>query len=900
MDGITLGIGVVKFLAGEAASIALQNLLPYKSLEKKVVQALGNALDKVARGNEFWKKDVKIQESAVIDALIWMIDSPDAPIPTNLFDKDLLVQFKSELEKDANTWAYLQILLLNHRLKKSNEKNEKEIRRLDDKINELLQNINANIRFLTSVPAWADVDNVIGREDDLEKLWKELSERKRVLLTGLGGIGKTKLAQMLFHNYRDRFEEVAWIDYKVDLKHSFLACVNVEGFNKGPQNEDERWEAMKSSLLNDGKKKLFIIDNVDDDTDQRPENDKELRALTGWDNTTILLTSRLDRLNPYILHELKELGKDDCKAVFNHYYGGNDPNPELVGKIVKLANYHTLTIELLAKGARRENLESYYEKIKNGFETVLRKMGTEHHDGNATIEAHLKILFDLQQRSDMDKKVLNSFAVLPVNCECSLEEIEQWFGFGNEDLDEVIKDGWLSFDKDEQTFSMHPLIRTIIRFDFLEDGQGKKTIAPEGTTDEILEYFDEHRELDLFDINMGFVSLQRMIGIVEAVISAVDEKESVRLARLYHRIGWSYKDLGDYNKALEYYGKALEIKESKLGKDHPSTATTYNNIAGVYRAKGYYDKALEYYEKDREISESKLGKDHPSTATTYNNIAGVYEDMGDYDKALEYYEMDREISESKLGKDHLDTATTYNNIAGVYDNMGDYDKALEYYEKALEIRESKLGKDHPSTATTYNNIAGVYDDMDDYDKALEYYEKALEIRESKLGKDHPFTAMTYNNIALVYKAKGDYDKALEYYEKDREISESKLGKDHPSMATTYNNIAGVYEDMGNYDKALEYYEKDREISEFKLGKDHPSTATTYNNIAGVYEDKGDYDKALEYFLKALKILLIKNKNHPNTTSCFMNLAICYQKANMEKDFDEWLEEQFSTPPEPSK
>ena len=121
---------------------------------------------------------------------------------------------------------------------------------------------------------------------------------------------------------------------------------------------------------------------------------------------------------------------------------------------------------------------------------MLRKMPTEHHVGNVTIEEHLRILFDIQQRSDTDKKVLTAFAVLPVNCECSIEEIEQWFGFENEDLDEVIKDGWLSYDEDKQVYSMHPLIRTIIRFDFLADGQGKKTIAPEGTTDKILEYYN--------------------------------------------------------------------------------------------------------------------------------------------------------------------------------------------------------------------------------------------------------------------------------------------------------------------------------------------------------------------------------------------------------------------------
>jgi len=883
-----IALEIVKFLAGEAASNALQRLLPTKSLEEKVEQALGDALDKVARGNEIWKDMVVIQKDDVIDALVWMVDSPDASIPpTNLFDKKLLIQYKTELEKDANTWAYLQILLLNHRVKKSNEKNEKEIRRLDDKIKELKRNIDDNIRYLTSVPAWADSSTVIGREKDLEKLWEMLSEKKHVLLSGLGGIGKTKLAQLLFHNYRDRFDEVAWIGYKGSLRQSFL--YRIEDY----KDRNDPWEAMMNDLHNDRKTKLFIIDNVDDDTNQNPLSDKELRNLTGWENTAILLTSRLkEDLRPYSRYELKALDEDDCIAVFNHYYG-SEADPEWVDKIVALAHYHTFTIELLAKGAKRENLASYYETIKEGFD-VARRFGTEHHDGNATIEWHLRCLFDIQKRPEADKKVLNGFAVLPVNCECSLEEIGQWFSFENKDLDDLIQDGWLSYDEGEQAFSMHPLVRAIVRFDFADDAQGhKKAIAPEGTTDKILEYFDSHRELDLFDINMGFVSLQRMIDIVESVIGAVDEKESVRFARLYHRIGWSYDDLGDYNKALEYYGKALRIKESKLGKDHPDTATTYNNIAGVYWAKGDYDKALEYHGKALEIRESKLGKDHPDTATTYNNIALVYKAKGDYDKALEYYEKDMKISESKLGKDHPDTATTYNNIAGVHYAKGDYDKALEYYGKALEIMESKLGKDHPDTATTYNNIALVYDDMGDYDKALEYYGKALEIRESKLGKDHPDTAATYNNIAGVYQAKGDYDKALEYFGKALKIKESKLGKDHPATATTYNNIAEVYRAKGDYDKALEYYGKALEIVEPKLGKDHPVTATTYNNIALVYKAKGDYDKALEYYMKALRIWLYRDVNHPNAKTIFYNFTDCYQNTNIEKDFGEWLKEQLN-------
>ena len=227
---------------------------------------------------------------------------------------------------------------------------------------------------LTSPTSDAAPSTVIGREKDLEKLWEMLSEKKHVMLSGLGGIGKTKLAQLLFHNYRDRFDEVAWIGYKRSLRQSFQ--YRIEDY----RDRNDPWEAMMNDLHNDGKTKLFIIDNVDDDTDQRPLSDKELRNLTGWENTAILLTSRLkEDLRPYSRYELKALDKDDCIAVFNHYFG-SEADPEWVGKIVALAHYHTFTIELLAKGAKRENLAAYYKKIKKGFDEVEREVPAEYDD----------------------------------------------------------------------------------------------------------------------------------------------------------------------------------------------------------------------------------------------------------------------------------------------------------------------------------------------------------------------------------------------------------------------------------------------------------------------------------------------------------------------------------------
>ena len=302
-------------------------------------------------------------------------------------------------------------------------------------------------------------------------------------------------------------------------------------------------------------------------------------------------------------------------------------------------------------------------------------------------------------------------------------------------------------------------------------------------------------------------------------------------AKAYNCLGCDYDDLGDYDKALEYHNKALEIRKDVLGENHPDTADSYSNLGIVYKNLGNYDKALGYHNKALEIKKDVLGENHPNTAMSYNNIGVVYDDLGDYDKALEYYFKALEITKDVLGENHRDTAGSYNNIGVVYDNLGDYDKALEYYNKALEIRKEVFGKNHPDTAGSYNNIGAVYKDLGDYDKALEYHNKALEIKKNVLGENNPDTATSYNNIGVVYRNLGEYDKALEYYFKALEITKDVLGEKHPNTAMSYGNIGIVYDELGDYDKALEYFIKALEIFEEVLGESHPYTKQTLENIA---------------------------------------------------------------------
>jgi len=240
-------------------------------------------------------------------------------------------------------------------------------------------------------------------------------------------------------------------------------------------------------------------------------------------------------------------------------------------------------------------------------------------------------------------------------------------------------------------------------------------------------------------------------------------------------------------KHLEEY----ESFEKPLDKEHPDTAIICINFANIYTVQRKYESALEYYNKALKIREKTLGEEHHDTVETYNCIAINYGMQGDNENAIKYFDKVLKIQERILGEEHIEIAMTYSNIASVYRNKRKYDSAIEYYDKALKVKEKILGKEHIDTASTYNNLAMVHKSKGNYISALEYYNKALRIQERILGVEHTDTALTCNNIAVVYKNQRNFESAREYYEKALLIYRKILGDEHPNTAIVRSNIAKI-------------------------------------------------------------------------------------------------------------
>jgi len=250
---------------------------------------------------------------------------------------------------------------------------------------------------------------------------------------------------------------------------------------------------------------------------------------------------------------------------------------------------------------------------------------------------------------------------------------------------------------------------------------------------------------------------------------------------------WLQFGKGQLAYASALWGEALEIWEALEREDLPEDleGTLVNDLGVLYKDSGEWDKAIEYCQRSLEIKE-KLGNE-PGVAATLNNLGNVYQGKGEWDKAIEYYQRSLEIKE-KVGDEH-GMATTFNNLGLVYDAKGEWDKAIEYYQRDLAICE-KVGNEH-GMAFTFNNLGSVYKAKGEWDKAIEYYQRSLTIRE-KMSDEHGM-AFSYNNIASLYQDQGRLEEAVPLFEKSLMIFE-RIG-DKPSAETVWGNLEAAKREL---------------------------------------------------------------------------------------------------------
>jgi len=327
------------------------------------------------------------------------------------------------------------------------------------------------------------------------------------------------------------------------------------------------------------------------------------------------------------------------------------------------------------------------------------------------------------------------------------------------------------------------------------------------------------------------------------------------------------KAIAKLEEALKLYRETTENEGQAITIENEGQALTLLILGKVYDDLGEKQKALEYYSQSLPLLRA-VG-DRRQEVITLISIGSVYSDLGEKQKALEYYSQSLPLSRA-LGS-RGGEASTLNSIGLVYDDLGEKQKALEYYSQSLPL--SRAVGDRGVEAATLNNIGLVYSDLGETQKALEYYSQSLTLKRA-LG-DRRGEAATLNNIGRIYDDLGEKQKALEYYSQSLPLFRAVGNRG--GEAVTLNNMGRIYDDLGENQKALEYYSQSLPLS--RVVGDRGGEAVTLANIAYTKSAQGNLTEALtniESCIKIIESLRTKIASPELRTSYFATVQYYYQ------------------------
>jgi hypothetical protein len=223
------------------------------------------------------------------------------------------------------------------------------------------------------------------------------------------------------------------------------------------------------------------------------------------------------------------------------------------------------------------------------------------------------------------------------------------------------------------------------------------------------------------------------------------------------RAGTSLGEAGLVAQARGRFQRLHTIAHTHLGPDHPDTLTTRHNHARWRGHAGDTAGAAAAFEELLADYRRVLGPDHPDTLTTRRNLAFWRGESGDPAGAAAALEEVLADYQRVLGPDHPDTLTTRHSLARWRGESGDPAGAAAAMEEVLADRLRVLGSDHPDTLGTRGNLARWRGESGDPAGAAATLEAVLADYQRVFGPDHPQTLTTRRN--LVHWAKRQTDDA---------------------------------------------------------------------------------------------------------------------------------------------
>ena len=347
-----------------------------------------------------------------------------------------------------------------------------------------------------------------------------------------------------------------------------------------------------------------------------------------------------------------------------------------------------------------------------------------------------------------------------------------------------------------------------------------------------------------------------------------------------NNLAYAYQSAGRLTEAITLYEQVLPDRIRVLGEDHPDTFTSRNNLAYAYQSAGRLGEAVILYEKLFSDRTRILGPNHRDTLASCNNLAYAFESAGRLTDAIALYEDLLVNSVRILGPDHDEAFLSRINLAGAYMSAGFLTKAIPLYEEALADSVRILGPNHHATLLSRTDLAGAYMSAGRLAEAITLYQEVHTETKRIRGLINPVSYASSWRLQKAYKATDRLSETFPLFEEIHTDRTFILGPIDHIRLVSRNNLTTINTSAGRLRDLIPMFEKvllDRQ--QRGLGPDHPDTLVLRNNLAYVYKSAGFLEDAITLYEQVLAdSTRVLGENHPQTLASRNNLTYTYRFA----------------------
>lgn len=330
-----------------------------------------------------------------------------------------------------------------------------------------------------------------------------------------------------------------------------------------------------------------------------------------------------------------------------------------------------------------------------------------------------------------------------------------------------------------------------------------------------------------------------------------------------------------FTAGLDLAGTTLATWEERgIGHpDDPQTLMLRTQQGNLLRSQG---RLLESYAIDQDTFERfrrTRGAEYAHTLIVAGSVGADLRALGRYREARE---LDRETlaaARRVLGDDHPRTSMYTNNLGMSEYLAGDRQEALRLHRGVYRQQRETYGPENPYTLTRADNYARDLRETGSLRTALELLEDTVQLCARTFGENHNDTLRVRKNLAVALRRNGQYQQAKEMDEDLHNRYVTAHGPEHADTLAAACNLAADLAALGNTARAVELAERAMSRYETYLGAEHPVSLACANNLSVYLRLEGHTGRAREMSGRAWEQMTrVLGEKHPYTLSCMVNHA----------------------------